>query len=316
MLRTKLYFDVKDTEYFERLQQYIMANFNMYFEITENAEIESGVCIVSDYINRRNRKGIFLIKEEKGDISKYCCASDICSELMKVNKIGNGKKVVMGNKGPIIICVTSASGGVGKSTIAKAMSCSLALSGKKVLYINPNPFSSCENIFPEHEKNSFTRLRYFSRKKNEDISALIKGLVSRDSERRVDFIVNSKPSADGFIKKDEVAWLVAELRSGCPYDIIIFDIPSYPGEGHLELMKRSNNNFLLYSLLPDEKHRVYRSFLESNGINNIYDVANFTDSGENAIPESEGIFSRNPENFWSAVRKICKTLGEINEISS
>ncbi|MCK5759475.1 MAG: AAA family ATPase [Clostridiales bacterium] len=316
MLRTKLYFDVNDTEFFNRLKQYILANYGMYFEITENAEIGPGVCIISDYINRRNRKGIFLIKEDKGDISKYCCASDICLALMKANNIGNGKKVSHGNNGPIMICVTSASGGVGKSTVSKAMSCNFATSGKKVLYVNPNPFSSYEQIFIEAEKNSYTRLRYYVRKKSGDISTLIRGLASRDAERRVDFIVNSKPSVDGFIKKDEASWLMTELGSRCPYDIIIFDIPSYPGDGHLEIMKYANRNFLVYSLLTNEKHKVYHRFLKSSGVNNIYDVANFTDTGDNSIPEAEGIFNRHPENFWSAIDRLCKTVGEKNEISN
>ena len=316
MLRTKLYFDVKDTEYFNRLKQYILANYGMYFEITENAEIGSGVCIVSDYINRRNRKGIFLIKEDKGDVSKYCRASDICVALMKANEIGNGRKVSAGNDGPMMICITSASGGVGKSTVSKAMSCSFALSGKKVLYINPNPFSSCEDIFIETEKNSYTRLRYHVRKKSGDISTLIKGLASRDAERRVDFIINNKPSADGFIKKDEAVWMMTEMSGGCPYEIIVFDIPSYPGEGHIEIMKHVNRNFLLHSLLPDEKHRVYRRFLESAGVNNICDVANFTDAGDNSVPKAEGIFNRHPENFWSAIDSLCRSIGEKNESSN
>lgn len=316
MLRTKLYFDVRDTEFFDRLKQYILANYGMYFEITEEADISSGTCIISDHINRRNRKGIFLIKEEKGDVSKYCCASDICLALMKANNIGHGKKASYGNNGPITICVTSASGGVGKSIISKAMSCNFAISGKKVLYINPNPFSSCENIFNETEKNSYTRLRYYARKKSGDISTLIKGLASRDAERRVDFIVNSKPSVDGFIKKNEASWLMTEICTRCPYDIVVFDVPSYPGEGHIEIMKHSSKNFLVYSPLPDEKHKVYHRFLNECGVNNIFGVANYTDKGDNPIPEAEGIFSRHPENFWRAIDRLCKTAGEKNEISN
>ena len=245
MLRTKLYFDVKDTEFFDRLKQYILANYGMYFEITEDKENNSEVCTISDHINKRNRKGIFLIKEEKGDISKYCCASDICLALMKANNIGYSKKTSRENNRPIMICVTSSSGGVGKSTLSKAMSVNFAVSGKKVLYINPNPFSSSEKIFNEIGKNSYTRFRYYTRKKSGDIATLIKGIASRDAEKRVDFIVNSKPSVDGFIKKNEASWLMTELSRSCPYDIVIFDIPSYPGDGHIEIMKHANWNEIL-----------------------------------------------------------------------
>ncbi len=109
---------------------------------------------------------------------------------------------------------------------------------------------------------------------------------------------------------------MTELGGRCPYDIIIFDVPSYPGDGHIEIMKHSNVNFLVYSRLPNEKHKTYYRFLKTDGINNIYDVANFTNTGDNPIPEAEGIFSRHPENFWNAIDRLCKTVGEQNEISN
>ena len=139
MTKTQLYFDIEDKEYFERLQQYISANYGTYFEITDSLGDEQQVCTVSDYINKRNRKWIFLIKEEKGDASKYSSASEICSLLMEFNDFGAEDRTIKYKKGLVTICLTSAAGGAGKSLISQAVCCCLALTGKKVLYINPTP---------------------------------------------------------------------------------------------------------------------------------------------------------------------------------
>ncbi len=313
MLKTKLFFDIKDNEYFDRLKQYILANYGMYFEITNDREESPGICTVSDYINRRNKKDIFLIKEEKGDISKFSGASEICSALMKMNNPENEKLVLAGNSNPYVICVTSAAGGAGKSTVAQAMCCNFALKGRKVLYFNFNPFSSNELIFKKNGKKSFTRFRYYLKKPDSDITAVIKNLVARDAEKRVDYIVNDAPSADGFISREEAFRMMDHVKSGCMYDVIVFDVPSYPGEGHIEVMRHAGKNFLIYSCEPDEKHSAFRKFLEDKGVNYIVSVANFTDSGENSIPRAESIFSSHPEDFWDSIAGLCKAVEENND---
>ena len=313
MAKTKLFFDVKDKEYFARLQHYILANYGMYFEITDDRDDEPGTYIVSDYINRRNKKDVFLIKEQKGDISKFSGASEICSALMKLNNQESINAIPAGIGGPVIFCVTSAAGGVGKTTIAQAMCCSLALEGRNVLYMNFNPFSSNEYIFSESGRNSLTRLRYYLKKKEGDIAARIKSLASRNIERRIDFLVNEAPSADGFISREETSRMIRGLICGQPYDAVVFDIPSYPGEGHIEIMRQAVKNLLIYSGEPDNKYSEFRKFLEIKGVNHIINVANFSGPGENSVPRADGIFSTHPEAFWKAVNKLCELPEGKNE---
>ena len=313
MAKTKLFFDVKDNEYFARLQQYILANYGMYFEIIDEGNNDPETYTVSDYVNRRNKKDVFLIKEQKGDISKFRGASEICSALMKMNNSESKNTMPTGTAGPVFFCVTSAAGGTGKTTIAQAMCCSLALKGRNVLYMNFNPFSSNEYIFTESDRNSLTRLRYYLKKTEGDIAARIKSLVSRNIERRIDFIVNEAPSADGFISKEETLRMIRGLICNQSYDSIVFDIPSYPGEGHIEIMKQAVKNLLIYSGEPDNKHSAFRKFLEAKGVNHIIDVTNFSGSGENPVPRADDIFSTHPEAFWKAVSKLCELPEGKNE---
>lgn len=315
-MKTKLYFDIKDKEYFDRLSQYITANYGMYFEITDSVENESPVCIVSDYINKRNKRGIFLVKEENGDVSKYCSASEICSALMEFNDFGAENCALKSKKGPLSVCVISAAGGAGKSVIAQALCCSYALKGKKVLYINLNPFSTHEQVFVDKEKNAYTRLRFYIRKMSGDISTLLKRVACTDAKRRIDYIINENPSADGFIKTDEASWFMAEINKGCCYDVILFDMSSYPGEGQIEIMKKAGRTFLVCKKNPDEKHNAFRRFLVLAGVDNIIDVSNFSEDGKNRIPEAEGIFTQTPLKFWSAIDDLCKFTEVKDDISS
>lgn len=313
MLKTKLFFDVKDTEYFNRLQEYILANYGMYFEITDDKNATGATCTVSDYINRRNKRDVFLIKDEKGDISKYSCASEICSAIMLLNNTGNESISLNAASKTKFICVSSASGGAGKSTIAQSLCCNFSIEGHKVLYLNLNPFSTCEYLCEKSGRNDLTRLRYYLDKNDEGTMPGFKALVSRNAERRVDYIVNDNPSADGFIGKNEVPVLLKHLDQCGLYEKVVFDIPSYPGEGHIEIMKGAGVNLLIYINGPDEKHQKFLGLLKQSGINNIIEVANLTQNGENSIPKADNIFSAHPTVYWESIARLCR-VAEGNDV--
>jgi hypothetical protein len=312
MTRTKLYFDVRDNDYFERLGQYIMANYGMYFEITDDKDKWPDAYTVSDYINRRNKKGVFLIKEDKGDVYKFSPASEVCSGLMKVTNPAHGN-MLPSKEAALAIGVTSAAGGAGKSVISKAISCRLAEKGMKVLYINFNPFSTNDCFFPGQNINSLTRLRYYLRKNDCGISSKIKELASRNAGKRIDFIVNDKPSGDGFISSGEAVLLMNELAGGTPYDAVVFDLSSYPDDGQVEIMKRSSVNILVCKYKIDERHIEFRKFLEKKGVCRITEVLNFCSRGDSCIPEARDIFSEYPGVFWNAVGRLCVKLEEKHD---
>ncbi|MDX1357213.1 MAG: hypothetical protein R3232_00125 [Clostridia bacterium] len=313
MARTKLTFDVMDIEYFERLGRYISANYGMYFEITDEKDSASETFVISDYINRRNSKGVFLVKEDKGDVSKFSPASEICAGLMEFTNPGTCSPAAKGNI--LTISVTSVAGGAGKSVISKAICCHLAEKGQKILYINFNPFSTHDGFFSENDKNSLTRLRYYLSKNDEDIMSRIKSLASRNVEKRIDYINNKEPSEDGFISITEASNLVDGLSGNIVYDSIVFDLSSYPESGQMEIMRRSSANILVCRKAVDDRHTSFRKYLEKNGVSRIFEVMNFNNSGDSCIPEAKDIFTAYPGVFWNAIDRLCKKLEEKNGIS-
>ena len=302
MSGTKLYFDIKDREYFDRLKDYIRINYGMYFEISEEKPSDGKYCIVSDYINRRNRKDVFLIKDKKGDVCKYEKASVICSELLK--RIGVGDIAKPGESEPVIICVASASGGNGRTTISQAMCCSFASRGYRVLYINPDPLAVKDGIFREEKKNGFSMLRYYLGKNDTVDSSVIKTIASRDAVKRVDYIANRRPGADGFMTGSESCELKKALK-GSEYDMLVMDMPSYPAEGHLDLMKSAGCNLVIKQEGLSQRHKAYKKYLESMGISITAEVVNFSEEGEYQIPEAEDIFNTMPIGFWNSIKQLC-----------
>ncbi|MDX1358868.1 MAG: hypothetical protein R3232_08560 [Clostridia bacterium] len=267
-----LYFDVRDTEYFKRLAEYMIFNYWRYFKVAESREADEGVCIISDYLNRRNRKNVFLIREKGGDISKYSSASAICTALIEKFSSDKAAAGYPGRGETRITCVTSSEGGTGKTTVSKALARLLSEKGLRVSYINPDPFSSEGEGAPGNSVNGYTRFRFHLRKNEGDIPALMEAMAKRNERYRFDQLLNDKPSPDGFMDKGEAALLANSMACGCGYDEIIMDIPPYPSEGHLELMHRADINVLLRGR-DEVKHGKFKGFLESSGVECIYEMS-------------------------------------------
>ena len=136
-------------EYFEKIDLEIItdsAYFGQLFETPQRAE----VLVVSEKLyhtalQKHNIGKVFLLTEEKEEdgtddlaaekIYKYSSIRDVFHEI--VGKSGPLIHVdSAGKKEPQIIVVTSAAGGVGKTTVAMGLAGCLSNNYKKVLYLN------------------------------------------------------------------------------------------------------------------------------------------------------------------------------------
>ncbi|MFO7611118.1 MAG: AAA family ATPase [Clostridia bacterium] len=311
MKKMNLYFDVRDTEYFERLKKYILLNNGNLLGIVDAKEELNGGYVVSDYLNKRNTRNIIIMGEGKEELSKYQKASAVCSFFLGRYSEDAGELIATGGSGARIICVTSALGGAGKSTVSKAICCRLAERGRKVLYANFDPFSSGEMVFGQSDINNYTRMRYFMRKHEGDMAARIKSLAVRDERRRVDYISNGRPSMDGPIEAVEAEW-VASAISGTPiYEYAVLDMPSCPSEGNITLMKEASLNIIIRKEETGRRQQNFIEYLKGLEIGKVIEVDNFSEDGKYAIPSSEGIFEAYPQRFWSRIDLICSSVEEV-----
>lgn len=137
------------SEFFDRIDLEIITD-SRYFEELFSKPQKAGILIVSDglydsSIQKHNIANIFMMAEqpEEGDTAepnvnrmyKYTSVKEIFSKIIgksagALNVESKEKKTTQ------IMLVTSASGGVGKTTIAMGVSACLANNYKRVLYIN------------------------------------------------------------------------------------------------------------------------------------------------------------------------------------
>lgn len=137
------------TDFFDKIELEIITEreyFNEYFSKPQNAEI----LIVSDELydsslQRHNVDNVFVMCENQDDgqtgelnvnrLFKYSSIKEIFNEI--VGKSAGALNIAATEKKETqVILVTSAAGGVGKTTVAMGVAASLAKNYKRVLYIN------------------------------------------------------------------------------------------------------------------------------------------------------------------------------------
>ncbi|HHU08393.1 MAG TPA: AAA family ATPase [Clostridiaceae bacterium] len=146
-------------EFFEKIDLEIITNKD-YFEMTFASPQKAEIVIVSEdlydsSLQKHNIGKIFMMMEQYEEdqtdelninrIFKYTSIKEIFNEI--IGKSANVLKVDTGKKSePQIILVYSASGGVGKTTIALGMAACLTQNYKKVLYINASWLQSFQRV--------------------------------------------------------------------------------------------------------------------------------------------------------------------------
>ncbi len=309
MKRIRLGFDVKDRDYFDNLIDYIRLNYGRYFHTDVSEDARKADYLISDHINKRNRKNVIIIKDGGGDIEKYKKASSICSDLFEICSFNGGADKVDSGQEAHVICVTSAAGGAGKSTVAKALACRMAEKGVKVLYMDMNPMSSGEPPFLTKGKNPVTELFCLVYGKDDSIAAKVKTLSRRDEKRRVDYITNARPSTDGFFNREEAEFFMDNMRRREFYRTMVLDVPAMPTDGYMEILKNASNVIFVKGGSENKRQENMMEYLKEREEVTINEVDNFSDSGGLALPRSRNIFNDRPDKFWNGIDRIIKMIG-------
>lgn len=124
--------------------------FNEYFLTPQSANVlVVSERLYSSELQKHNIGSIFVLTENIDEggtedlgitkIFKYTSTQEIYKEVISLSSLDNNG---VNQKEPIIVLVYSASGGVGKSTIALGVSSALSKSFNKVLYINAQRINS------------------------------------------------------------------------------------------------------------------------------------------------------------------------------
>lgn len=235
------------TDFFDKIDLEIITSseyFNEYFAKPQNAE----VLIVSEELyesslQRHNIGNIFVMSENQdegqtGDLNinrlfKYTSIKEIFNEI--VGKSAGALNVAVTDKKETqIILVTSASGGVGKTTVAMGVAASLAKNYKRVLYINAARLQNFQYMLDNYSTITATDIYARLASAQENVYADIKHVIRKEA---FSYLPPFKAALMSLGLKYSVfeKIIISAKRSG-EYDFILVDTDVTFDEGKASLI--------------------------------------------------------------------------------
>ncbi|MCL2391202.1 MAG: hypothetical protein FWC66_01175 [Oscillospiraceae bacterium] len=234
-MRTKLLIASADVGYAEHLSNYISEHYRSTIEVSmfrtqksladlpENQRFDAAlfdVDLLEGFDTSRIVLPVLLVSEDAEEstgfenfetISKYQRISAIVSELLskcaKITKYSGDPDSNNAN----ITAVWSPSGGVGKTTVALSYAASRAAVGKRVLYLNLEPFSSVPAYFNDSGKSISAAFEMLENAQG-NLQMLIRGICQQDREAGVAYFCRPENFDDMYALSSDN---IAELTTVC-----------------------------------------------------------------------------------------------------
>ena len=300
---------VKD--FFNKIDLEIISDkeyFNELFSRPQNVD----VLIVSDALydsslQKHNISNIFVMMEQleeggTGDLNinrmfKYTSIKEIFNEI--VGKSAGALNIgIVEKKETQIILVTSASGGVGKTTVAMGISSCLAMNYKRVLYINAGRLQDFQYLLDN--KTSITSSDVYSKllSPNENIYEEIKHVIRNE-------IFSYLPAFKASLMSIGIDYSVFEkialsAKKSGDFDFIVVDADSTFDENLTNLLGIANKVTIIVNQTIKSVVHTNQFVANVNGINGekyAFVCNNFDKEKYNALIRPEISLKFNVENY-------------------
>ncbi len=288
-------------DYFNNIDLEIITEkeyFDSYFDTPQNAE----VLIVSEdlyqpTIKRHDIKNIFVMSEQQddgatGDLSinrlyKYTSIKEIFSEIVAKSS----KELASGaveKKETQIILVTSACGGVGKTTVAMGLAASLAEGYQRVLYINAAMMQNFQYMVKDTEPILGTSVYASLFNPTENIYLDLKPEIRNDG---FDYLPEFKAALPSLgIDYSTFLKIALSAKKSGDYDFIIMDADSLFDDEKLNMMNAADKVIVVTDQSVNAVNATNRFAQNVNGINSekyIFICNRFNKDSFNALLATE-----------------------------
>lgn len=145
-------------EYFDSIDLEVITD-RTYFRQLFSAPQNIDVLVITEELytpelQRHNIRQIFLLAEREREMEedginvllKYTSLREVFSEIVAMSSLGAADGE---SKGPKIVLIYSAAGGMGKTTLALGLAGALAKRGKRVLYLNAGRLQTFQRVMKE-----------------------------------------------------------------------------------------------------------------------------------------------------------------------
>jgi cellulose biosynthesis protein BcsQ len=178
-----------------------------------------------------------LCDEKWQQIQQYQPLPNLLSS-MREGLAGQG---VAFRKGCQVLSVFSASGGMGKTTIAINLIRQAGERGLRTFYLNMEELNATSLLFGKGEPDSLSRLLYSIQTQPEHWTEQLAQLCRHQSHLRTDFLdAPDHPGERLALTPELLTTLLDGIRQTGRYDLIVLDPDSGAGEWHRSLVGRSD----------------------------------------------------------------------------
>ncbi len=198
-------------------------------------------------------------------IPKYKDINKIAGDI--INTFTNTGNILSASKetSTRVISVYSASGNVGKTSVAKGISSICSLSGLSVFYLNLEQFQSTSLFFSSNAEYSFSDLIYYAKEQDRNFVSKIAAMRCQDSATNVYFFKQAEnPFEMNELMPLDISYIIKNLKDCGQYDLVVIDMESRLDSCTLEVFQAVDE--VLY-VFTDEEICLHKTnfFLDSLG---------------------------------------------------
>lgn len=310
-------------EFFNKIDLEIITDriyFENFFSKPQNAEI----LIISDALydstlQKHNIQNIFVMMEQfdeggTGELNvnqlfKYTSIKEIFNEIIG-KSAGALNLAAVEKKETKIIVVTSAAGGVGKTTVAMGVAACLAQNYKRVLYVNASRLQNFQNMLDN--KTMLSSPEVYSKLMNfEDNINIYTDLAHVVRKEIFSYIPAFKASLLSLgLDFSVYRSIIMSAKRSEAYDFIVVDLENSFDEKYTELLDIADKVIIV--TMQTKQSVCHTNLLVSNinGVNSekyIFVCNNFNAEDENALIRPEIDMKFTIENYIEHVNMIDKT---------
>ena len=288
-------------EFFQKIDLEIITDgeyFDQLFESPQRAEI---LIISEDLYNmslqRHNISNIFVMTEQYEELQteelninrifKYTSIKEIFNEI--IGKSAESLNIESSKKQETqVIVVTSAAGGVGKTTIAMGLSASLAQNYKKVLYIDAEQLQTFQSFLKNDSKILDQKIYLELVKDTDNAYEILEHTIRREL---FSYIPPFKTALLSLNIKNSIYRLVVEqAKKKQEYDYIVIDTDNTFDEEKAKLLAMANKVVIVTNQKYVSVHATNTLVKNINGINSdkyIVLCNDFDKNKENSLISAE-----------------------------
>jgi len=188
-------------------------------------------------------------------------AGDIINSFTKVGNIITQTK----EKTTKAIAIYSASGNVGKTSVALGISTICSYSGLSVFYLNLEQFQSTGIFFTGNTEYSISDIIYYAKERDKNLISKISTMSCKDTTSNINYFKEANNAFEiNELLPDDIKIIIDTTKECGQYDLIVIDMDSQLNENAIKIFEIADE--ILY-VFTDEDICLHKAKIFADSIN-------------------------------------------------